>query len=137
VQEEVLTSQYERLAERVAGFVGRPGFFVVHVTLIGFWVAVNIGVFVLMHQFDSYPFELLSFILSVEALFITGFLLFAQNREQAKAKKEAELEYEVNVRAFREIQATRTLLEQLGERLDRLESRLPSSTTPQKESSHE
>jgi uncharacterized membrane protein len=123
VREELLAASawYERIADRVAGFVGRPQFLAVHVLWFLFWVAVNTGAFAVVARFDDYPFGLLGIILSVEAIFITGFLLISQNRQGAHADKRAELDYEVNVRTYREIHEIDFMLRAILARLDRLE----------------
>ena len=72
-------------------------------------------------MFDAYPFGLLGIILSIEAIFITGFLLISQNRQSAHAEKRSELDYEVNVRTFREIQNMKGLLADIEARIHRIE----------------
>lgn len=113
---------HEMLAEHVSTFIGKPHFVVVHFLWFGVWVAINSGIFAMVRRFDNYPFSLLGIILSIEAIFITGFLLISQNRQNAHADKRAELDYEVNVRTYREIREMHTLLQALHERLNRLES---------------
>ena len=98
---EVLKSEtlwHEALAAKVSSFIGNPSFFVVHAFWFAIWVAINTGVLALVRVFDAYPFGLLSIILAIEAIFITGFLLISQNRQGVHADKRAELDYEVNVR---------------------------------------
>lgn len=105
VREEVLASAtwHEQIAERVTLFVGKPYFLVTHALWFLFWVIVNTGAFALIRRFDNYPFSLLGILLSIEAIFITGFLLISQNRQNAFADKRAELDYEVNVRTYRRL----------------------------------
>ncbi len=124
VSEEInaATSRYERLADRVTNFVGRPQFFVVHVFWIGFWILANTGILVIVRKFDDYPYNLLGILLGVEAILITGFLLFSQNRQQAQADIFAELEYEVNVRAYRDVQEVKAMLQDISGKLDALET---------------
>jgi len=126
VREELLAVSiwYERIADRVAGFIGKPQFLALHFLWFLLWVAVNTGLFAIVARFDDYPFGLLGIILSVEAIFITGFLLISQNRQNAHADKRAELDYEVNVRTYREIHEIDTMLRTILARLDRLESNL-------------
>jgi uncharacterized membrane protein len=115
------TRWFERLADRISGFIGKPHFIAVHVFWLTVWVAINTGLLAIIHRFDDYPFELLGILLSIEAIFITGFLLISQNRQNAHADKRAELDYEVNVRTYREINEIDTMLKTLLERMDRLE----------------
>ena len=88
------------------------------------WVALNTGIVAVMTHFDEYPFSLLGIILSIEAIFITGVLLISQNRQNAHADKRAELDYEVNVRTYREIHQIDTLLGSVIDRLAKLEAAL-------------
>jgi uncharacterized membrane protein len=115
---------YERVADRVADFIGQPQFLALHALWFLVWVALNTGLFAIVTRFDDYPFGLLGIILSVEAIFITGFLLISQNRQSAHADKRAELDYEVNVRTYREIHEIDTMLRTILARIDRLESRV-------------
>jgi uncharacterized membrane protein len=105
VREEVLESAtwHELVAERVTLFIGKPYFLAAHAAWFLLWVALNTGMFALVRRFDSYPYSLLGILLSVEAIFITGFLLISQNRQSAFADKRAELDYEVNVRTYRRL----------------------------------
>src|SRR5262249_13333112 len=104
-----------------------------HAVWFGVWVALNTGLVMLLHPFDAYPFGLLGIILSVEAIFITGFILISNNRQSEHADKRAELDYEVNVRTYREISAIDGKLQTLLERLERLEAgdgREPRTSAP-------
>ena len=112
---------HERIAERVAAFIGNPYFIVVHAFWFLLWIAVNTGLVTFSPMFDAYPFGLLGIILSIEAIFITGFLLISQNRQSAHAGKRSELDYEVNVRTFREIQKMKGLLADIEARIHRIE----------------
>lgn len=78
---------------------------------------VNTGILAFSQIFDAYPFSLLGIILAAEAIFITGFLLISQNRQSAHADKRAELDYEVNVRTYREIQEIKANLRVIEQRL--------------------
>ena len=116
-------SAHEKLADRVTEFIGRPHFVVVHLLWFALWVVANTGIFVVVHQFDEYPYSLLGTMLSVEAIFITGFVLISQNRQQAQAEKYAELDYEVNVRSYREIVEMKNMLQEMQGRMTSLEER--------------
>jgi uncharacterized membrane protein len=114
---------HEKVADRIAAFIGNPYFIVVHAVWFLLWIAVNTGLITVSRMFDVYPFGLLGIILSIEAIFITGFLLISQNRQSAHADKRSELDYEVNVRTFREIQHMKALLADILTRVERMERR--------------
>ena len=117
---------HERVADRVAAFIANPYFIVLHAFWFLLWIAVNTGLVTFSPMFDAYPFGLLGIILSIEAIFITGFVLISQNRQSAHAEKRSELDYEVNVRTFREIQSMKGVLADIQGRIDRIETRLHS-----------
>lgn len=120
---------HEKLADRISEFIGHPYFLVVHSMWFVLWVAVNTGFLMIARKFDEPPFSLLGILLSIEAIFITGFLLISQNRQNAHANKRAELDYEVNVRTFRDIQEIKGILERLEQRVNEVETasaRVPS-----------
>lgn len=109
---------HEKIADVVTRFVGNPPYFVLHLFWFGAWVLLNSGMIMVVHRFDDPPsFSVLGLLLSVEAVFMTGFLLISQNREASYESKRAELDYETNVRAYR-------LLQDITERLERIEGRL-------------
>jgi uncharacterized membrane protein len=114
---------HESVAERVTAFVGRPHYVVAHTLWFAAWIAVNTAGAAAMRAFDQYPFSLLGILLSIEAIFITGFVLISQNRQAAHADKRAELDYEVNVRTYREIGEIRDALRALQRQLAHLERR--------------
>jgi uncharacterized membrane protein len=122
---EVLRAEarwHERLAEKVTAFIGKPQFLAVHALWLALWVAINTGVFAFIRTFDEYPFGLLGLILAAEAIFITGWILISNNRQNAHADKRAELDYEVSVRNHRQISHIDAKLNDILERLERLES---------------
>ncbi len=113
---------HESLAERVTGFIAKPHFFVLHGLWIGLWVLLNTGVLALMARFDGYPFSLLGLLLAVEAIFISGFVLIRQNRQNLHADKRAELDYEVSVHTYRRILEMETMLLRIHTHLEKLEA---------------
>ena len=124
VREELLAgaSWHETLAERATQFIGKPHFLVAHVFWMLLWIGVNTGLIAMIRRFDDYPFSLLGLMLTAEAIFITGFLLISQNRQNAHADKRAELDYEVSVRTYREVVKIEALMSSLSQRVERLEA---------------
>lgn len=120
VREEIAAEArwHETVASRVSAFVSHPFYLVVHAVWFAAWIAINTGLIMLGRRFDDYPFSLLGILLAIEAIFITGFLLIAQNRQTQHADKRAELDYEVNVRTYRELGEIKCMLRDLERRLD-------------------
>ena len=120
VQEEFSAESqwHETIAARVAAFVGHPFYIVLHVIWFGAWIAVNTGFVMFGRRFDDFPFSLLGILISIEAIFVTGFLLITQNRQTGYANKRAELDYEVNVRTYRELGEIKRMLRDIERRLD-------------------
>ena len=110
--------RYERFADAVTRFVSAPSYFGVHLFWVAAWILLNSGLVMAVHRFDAPPsFDLLSLLLSVEAIFLTGFLLVSQNREVEYERKRAELDYETAVQ-------TNRLLADLAGRMERIETDL-------------
>ena len=93
-----------RLADRVTAFAGSMGFVWIHVGIFGFWVASG------LFGADNYPFQFLTFVVSLEAIFLSTFVMIGQNRaasfQQAKADhdfREQELELKTNTDLTRAI----------------------------------
>lgn len=123
VQEEMQDQLHwhEKLANRAAAFIGRPHFIVIHTLWFLGWILINLGLFQFLRRFDESPFGLLASLLAIEMVFITGFLLINGNRQNAYADKRAELDYEVNVRCYRNMQQLTEAIHDMQERLVRLE----------------
>jgi uncharacterized membrane protein len=96
------------------------GFFVFHVIAFTAWIVVNLGLFGLP-QFDPFPFGLLTMIVSLEAIFLSIFVLMTQGRESAIAELREELTLQVNLRIEEEVTKTLQLVAgfytRLGQRI--------------------
>ncbi len=114
---------HEKLADRFTSFVAKPQFVGVHVIWFTVWILLNSGLIVWVRRFDSPPYALLAFIISLESIMITIFVLISQSRQNRHADKRAELDYDVSVRTYREIAKLDGLLTELNTRLSRLEQR--------------
>jgi uncharacterized membrane protein len=104
-QEDAERSRVDRFADRVTRFTGSIAFVVLHLVLVAGWVAVNSGL-VGVHRFDP-SFVILATVASVEAIFLSTFVLISQNRMQAQADARADLDLQVSLLA--EHEATRLI----------------------------
>jgi uncharacterized membrane protein len=86
-----------RIADGIAGYAGTIGFFMLHVIWFTAWVLANTGFFGPEYMFDPFPFGLLTMIVSLEAIFLSTFILISQNIAAKKSELRAEHEYQVNL----------------------------------------
>jgi len=123
-EEEARWRWHERAAQSVARFIGRPHFLAAHALWFALWAGLNTGALAAMFawgRFDAYPFQLLGILLSMEAVFITGFLLINQNCQAVRADTRAELDYRASVLTYRKLRDIEGALLRTAERLDRME----------------
>jgi uncharacterized membrane protein len=107
----------DRLAVRITDFAGSMRFVYLHIGWFVLWIVVNGGLLVAIGiaalQFDPFPFGLLTLIVSLEAIFLSTFVMIAQNRQSALADARAEADYAINVRAEAEVARLLHLMEAL------------------------
>jgi CRP/FNR family cyclic AMP-dependent transcriptional regulator len=93
----------QRIADWIAEFSGSISFLVLHVVLFTVWIVVNLGWLPGLPIFDPFPYGLLTMAVSLEAIFLSVFVLLSQNRQVAKDRIRADIEYEVNLKAELEV----------------------------------
>ena len=92
-----------KFADWVTEFVGNMTFLYIHVIWFGAWIGINTEIFYQGHVFDPYPFGLLTMIVSLEAIFLTTLVMVSQNVQSKRSELRAELDYQVNLKAEKEI----------------------------------
>ncbi len=105
-------TQWHELAHRIAEISASKVFIVMNIIFFGVWVTIN----ALSDRwaFDPKPFDILSFIIGIEGMFISLFVLISQNQEGERERVRAELDYQVNLKAHMEVM-------QLHQKVDRLQ----------------
>ncbi len=125
VEEKISTLQ--RIADWISWFSGSMTFLVLNVLWFVIWIAINTWEFSLP-QFDPYPFGLLTMIVSLEAIFLSCFVLISQNRQAEKDRVRSDIEYEINVKAELEIahlhEKTDRIYAEMLEHFNRIEKRV-------------
>ena len=96
----------QRLADGITGFSGRLAFVYLHVGWFGVWLLLNTGWFG-FRPFDPYPYGLLTMIVSLEAIFLSTFVLISQNRLSEESDRRADLDLHVGL--LTEAELTRVL----------------------------
>lgn len=108
----------QRIADSVSGFVGSWPFLIVHIVWFFFWIALNV---------EPFPFGLLTMIVSLEAIFLSTFIMISQNRHDDRDRVQALDDYLTNVLAKEEIEEVqRNLFRIENEKLNEILSRLPA-----------
>ncbi len=105
----------ERIADFFTKFFGSLSFAVFHLIWFIIWIILNVGWFNLQ-PFDPYPFGLLTMIVSLEAIFLSIFVLVSQNREAKIDRLRDEVDLQINLTAEQEITKILSLLKILLER---------------------
>ena len=89
----------DRAADQVTSFAGSLKFVYIHSAWFGIWILINIGILGTALKFDKFPFGLLTMIVSLEAIFLSTFVMVSQNRQAARADIRSELDFETNLRS--------------------------------------
>ena len=109
-------STLERFVDWLNIVASSSGFLVIHVVSFVFWLLWNTG-FLRLKPIDPYPFGLMTTIVSLEAIFLSIFVLMAQQRESAIAELREELGLQVTLRVEQEVTKTLQLVAGLYTRL--------------------
>jgi uncharacterized membrane protein len=115
-EEERKASLQDRIAQAITRFTGSMVFVYVHLVLVGGWVMVNLGVIPGIPVFDP-TFVILATFASVEAIFLSTFVLISQNRASVEADRRAELDLQTNLLSEHEITRLLTLTRAIAEHL--------------------
>jgi Predicted membrane protein len=110
-------STMEVLADRMIGFASSTPFLVIHAMIFILWIYWNLP-FTGLPKFDPYPFGMLTTIVSLEAIFLSIFVLMTQSRESRIGELREELTLQVNLRMEEEITKTLHLVAGLYSRLN-------------------
>ena len=94
-----LRGTQDRVADAITRFAGSMSFVYLHVGWFAVWIVLNAGLVGSALVFDDFPFGLLTMIVSLEAIFLSTFVMISQNREAMRAEVRANLDFETNLTA--------------------------------------
>lgn len=122
-----------RISDAITDFTGSMAFVFIHVIWFGLWVLLNVGLIHIPYvsEFDPFPFGLLTMLVSLEAIFLSTFVLISQNRLAAASEKRAELDLQVNLLAEQKATKVLEMLDQITEQLDQVGSRFNFKPDPE------
>lgn len=130
-----------RVADTITNFSGSMPFVYFHVIWFTLWVLINKGVFEsIIPAFDPFPYGLLTMIVSLEAIFLSTFIMITQNRqalietyrelEEDKEEQEQEEEVEDIQEDLDEIKRAITLIQNKVVNIEKAHPQTPNGTTP-------
>jgi uncharacterized membrane protein len=93
----------DRVSDALTRFTGSTPFVVGHALAFTTWILANSGRLPGVAPFDPYPFSFLTLVVSLEAIFLSVFVLMSQNRMTRQADKRAHLDLQVDLLAEREL----------------------------------
>src|ERR671932_779944 len=115
-REETEATVQERIAEAITRFTGSMLFVYIHLAIFGFWIVANLGWIPGVPIWDQ-SFVVLAMWASVEAIFLSTFVLISQNRMQAAADKRADLDLQISLLAEHEVTKLVTLVSAMADRM--------------------
>lgn len=109
-------SVQDRISDGITDFSGHMAFVYLHVLWFAGWIAWNLGAFG-AKPFDPFPFGLLTLIVSLEAIFLSTFVLISQNRIGEDSERRANLHLQIGLLTEHEVTRALKMLDQIQEKL--------------------
>jgi uncharacterized membrane protein len=106
-------SPMERITDAITEAAGTLTFVGLHAVIFAVWIGINMRN---PHPFDPFPFSLLNVAVSLEAIFLTSFVLMTQSRMTQQGDKRAHLDLQVNLLAEQELTTMLHMLHALCQR---------------------
>lgn len=97
------STRVQKLANWIAVFSGSMTFVFLNAAFFFVWIIINLSIIPGVPAFDPYPFGFLTMSVSLEAIFLSIFVLLAQNLQSAKERLRSDVEYEINLKAELEV----------------------------------
>ena len=110
-------SLQNRIADRITAFAGSMSFVYIHIVWFGCWIAFGV---------EEYPYGLLTMIVSLEAIFLSTFVMISQNRADAKRQAIADQQWQTVQKEDRQNEELLALSQQILE----LTTAIHAVTTP-------
>jgi len=105
----------DRIADVITSFSGRMSFVYVHIIWFAAWILLNTGSFG-VPPFDPFPYGLLTMVVSLEAIFLSTFLLISQNRLSREAEHRADLDMHIGLLTEHELTRVLQMLDAIQDK---------------------
>jgi uncharacterized membrane protein len=109
-------SESQRLSHAIAAFCGTMRFVWIHVLWFGAWILLN--TFIGTYHPDPFPFTFLTLLVSLEAIFLSTFILISQNEETRLAERRNALDLQINLLTEQENTKMLRTLDAIAKKLD-------------------
>ena len=109
-------SRFDKIADGVTRVCGSMLFVVIHIVWYGAWIGANVAL-PARERWDPFPFSFLTLTVSLEAIFLSVFILISQNRQSALSERRAQLDLQVNLLSEQENTKMLELLEKIGDKV--------------------
>jgi uncharacterized membrane protein len=116
VDEAASATRQDRIAEAITRFTGSMLFVYLHLAVYGVWIIVNLGLIPGVPRFDP-TFVILASEASVEAIFLSTFVLISQNRMMAAADQRADLDLHINLLTEHELTKLAGIIDAIAKHL--------------------
>jgi uncharacterized membrane protein len=108
----------DRLADGISAFVGSMQFVYIHIAWFAVWIAASSLPFIpAAWRIDPFPFTFLTFVVSLEAIFLSTFILISQNHEEHIARRRNHLDLQINLLSEQENSQMLKMLEAIHRQL--------------------
>lgn len=107
----------QKLADKITQGIGSMASVAIHAAFFVFWILANTGALG-FKPFDPFPFGLLTMVLSIEAIFLSLFVLISQNRMQIESDNRAELDVQINLLTEHELTRLIRLTDLIADKLE-------------------
>jgi uncharacterized membrane protein len=114
-RDRIRGSLSDRIANRISSFAGSVPFIWLHVVWFAAWIVLNASFVGL--RFDAFPYGLLTMIVSLEAIFLSTFVLITENRQSLLADKRARIDLQVNLISELEVTKVMALVSEIHQHL--------------------
>ena len=105
-----------RIADAITSFSGRMVFAYVHIVWFGIWILLNTGRFG-VRAFDPFPYGLLTMVVSLEAIFLSTFVLISQNRLSEETERRADLDLHIGLLTEHELTRVLQMLDAIQDKM--------------------
>ncbi len=110
-------STADRIADFISAFCGSTKFVYVHLVWFTVWIAINSPLTGIQYRFDPYPYQFLTLIVSLEAIFLSTFILISQNRQGRLSDRRNHLDLQINLLSEQENSKMLCMLKEIHVRL--------------------